>query len=247
MINDKLAVESKLPDAFKTCILVIDDDDAIRRYLRIVLQAENFAIYEATTAQAGLAWMTDYQPDIVLLDLQQPIDDVINLIDAIHRISYIPILMLSIQDNAERKIEVLDAGAEDYIVKPFSTGELLARIRVALRRVRMVEHVDIFISHNLEVDFVRRTVRVNAEMIDLTLTEYKLLRFLIVHADQSVTHQQLWQAVSNDSDVFKAHTLRVHLSNLRRKLEADSNNPRYILTEVGVGYRFQTEKSYSRI
>ncbi len=241
MVHNSLAPEPVLEDGFKTRLLLIDDEQAIRRYLRIVLQAEQFEVYEATTAHTGLTQVEDNDPEIILLDLQLPDDNGVHLIGSIHAIKRIPILILSEQEEVERKIAALDAGAEDYIVKPFSTGELLARIRVALRRERVVNMLDVFSSDYLEIDFVHRLVTVDDKAVDLTLTEYDLLRFLVAHANQPVTHRQLWQAVHSDEDAFDAHTIRVHLSNLRRKLEADPTHPRHILTEVGIGYRFQTD------
>lgn len=244
MIHDSLAPEPTLEDGFKTRLLLIDDEQAIRRYLRVVLQAEQFEVYEATTANAGLRQVENNDPEIILLDLQLPDDSGVHLIRSIHAIKRIPILILSEQEEVERKIAALDAGAEDYIIKPFNTGELLARIRVALRRERAVNMLDVFSSDYLEIDFVHRLVTVDGQPVDLTLTEYELLRFLVVHANQPVTHRQLWQAVRSDEDAFDAHTIRVHLSNLRRKLEADPTRPQHILTEVGIGYRFKTEAAH---
>lgn len=241
MIHDRFAPEASLKHGFKTRVLLIDNEQAIRRYLRIVLQADHFEVYEAKTARTALLKIEDSDPEIILLDLQLPDDNGIHLIRSIHAIQRIPILILSEQEDVELKIAALDAGAEDYIVKPFNTGELLARIRVALRRERTVNTLDVFSSDRLEIDFVRRLVTVDKQPVDLTLTEYQLLHFLVIHANQPVTHQQLWQAVRSDEDAFETHTIRVHLSNLRRKLEADPTNPRHILTEVGVGYRFRTD------
>ncbi len=247
MTHDEGNVESRLSDAFKTHILLIADEDAIRRYLRIILKDQGFDVHEAKTAKDGLTQMDVCHADVILLDFPLPDSNDISLISDILKISHVLILVLSSQDDAERKIKMLDAGAEDYIVKPFITGELLARIRVALRRNRRIDHVDAFRSDDLEVDFIRRMVTVNKKIVDLTMTEYELLRFLIIHPDEPVTHQQLWQAIRHDIEAFEAHTVRVHLSNLRRKLELDPANPKHILTEVGIGYRFQTERAISQI
>lgn len=246
MIHDRFAPEAFVKDGFKTRVLLIDDKQSIRRYLRIVLETEHFEVHEVTTANAGLRQIENNNLEIILLDLQLPDNDGVHLIRSIHAIQRIPILILSEQEDVELKIAALDAGAEDYIVKPFNTGELLARIRVALRRERTVNTLDVFISDRLEIDFVRRLVTVDKQPVDLTLTEYQLLRFLVIHANQPVTHRQLWQAIRSDEDAFDTHTIRVHLSNLRRKLETDPTNPRYILTEVGIGYRFRTDTASTR-
>ncbi len=234
-------------DNFKTRVLLIDGDQAIRRHLRIALKAQDFDVYEAVTAQVGLEQLSFVQPNIVLLDLHSPDRSDLNLITAIHAIKRIPILILSIQDSLTQKIEALDAGAEDYIIKPFSTEELLARIRVALRRTRLVNNIEVFSNGNLRVDFIHRKVWLNKQNVNLTPTEYGLLRNLIAHADQPVTQQQLWEDIHGDLQAFEAHALRVHFSNLRRKLEADPRHPQHILTEVGVGYRFQTKAFSAKV
>jgi two-component system, OmpR family, KDP operon response regulator KdpE len=249
MTREAVTYEVKALDTFKTRVLLIDNDQAMRRHLRFALKAQDFVVYEAVTAEAGLEQLSCVQPDIVLLDFQMPDRDTSNLklITAIHAVKRIPILILSIQDSLTQKIEALDAGAEDYIVKPFSMEELLARMRVALRRTRVINNSEVFSSGNLKVDFVYRKVWVDKQVVSLTPTEYELLQNLIAHPDQVITQQQLWDKIHGDLRAFKAHTLRVHFSNLRHKVEVDSRNPQHILTEVGVGYRFQTKAFSAKV
>ena len=224
-------------DPRKTKILVIDEESGVRRYLRVSLEAHGFDVYEAETLQRTIELVNDTHPDVVLLDLQV---SGIGMIEAIHTTLPVPIIALSTHDEDSWKIEALDSGADDYIVKPFSIGELLARVRVALRHARAVNYSDVFVSGTLKVDFIRRIVLVEDKIISLTPTEYDLLYFLIRHVDRPVTHEQLWRGIRGQIKDFDIHKVRIHMSNLRHKLEEDPAHPHYIVTESGVGYRLQT-------
>ena len=242
--QDENTHQPAVTDAFRTRVLLIDAEPSTLRHLRILLRAENFLVHEALSGQAGLDIIDAIQPDLVLIGLPLPDIDGAQLVKDLHDHRLVPVLVLSDMDVAASKIAVLDAGAEDYILRPFSVAELLARLRVALRRVRIVERADVFSSANLVVDFVHRRVTLNGQLVNLTPTEYALLRVLIAHADKPVTHDQLCEAIHGRSEKIEAHTLRVHLSNLRRKLGgASPSDPKHILTEVGIGYRLQTHAS----
>ncbi|QPC83373.1 response regulator transcription factor [Phototrophicus methaneseepsis] len=247
MVYEELNQIANATDAYKARALVIDTEQGIRRQLKIVLRSQGFDVVEAQTAQGGLDQIAAARPDVILADLDLPDAGDVHFIHAIHDVAHVPVLILSSEDNAIQKINALDAGAEDYILKPFSTGELLARVRVALRRTRMVNYVDVFRCGELEVDFIHRIVRIQGHIINLTLTEYDLLRYLIANADQPVTHQSLWGEIRGSSEPLDIHTVRVHMSNLRHKLEQGPATTNPIVTEVGIGYRFQTETQQETI
>jgi two-component system, OmpR family, KDP operon response regulator KdpE len=220
-------------------VLVVDDERAIRRFLSASLTAHGYIVFEATTgAEAIQAVITD-RPDIVILDLGLPDLSGIEVTARLREWATIPILVLSVRESETDKIAALDAGADDYITKPFSVGELLARLRVALRHAAPQSPEAVFTSDDLTVDLAKRIVTVAGHEISLTPTEYDLLRVLMQHAGQVMTHRQLLREVWGPGYADEAHLLRVNISNLRRKLEPEPARQQYIITEPGVGYRLR--------
>ena len=221
-------------------ILLIDDERAIRRLLRAALAAHGYEVLEAATGEEGLQNAATQHPDVIILDLGLPDLDGVQVTRRLREWTQTPILILSVRGSEEDKIAALDAGADDYLTKPFGTGELTARIRAALRRVQPPgEGQPIFQVDGLRVDLLHRAVSVDEQPVDLTPNEYELLKLLVQHAGKVVTHRQLLRAVWGSGYEEEAHLLRVNISNLRHKLESDPAQPRYILTESGVGYRLK--------
>ena len=222
-------------------ILVVDDEVAIQRFLRTVLSAEEFSLHQAETGHAALAAAAVVKPDIILLDLGLPDMDGVEVIRRIREWSPVPIIVLSVREREDDKVKALDAGADDYLTKPFGIGELLARIRVSLRRSVQEAPEPVYTIHELEMDLGRRRVLVKGEEIQLTPTEYDLLRLLVIHAGKVLTHGQILKQIWGMAYVEQPHVLRVNISNLRHKIEEDASRPRYIITEPGVGYRLRAE------
>lgn len=222
-------------------ILVVDDETAIRRFLHISLTAHQYTIFEASSAQAAIDIVVAQQPDLLILDLGLPDLDGIEVTKLLRTWTQIPIIILSVRGQEQDKIAALDAGADDYLVKPFATGELLARIRVALRRSRHTSAEPIFSVGDLRVDLARRLVTMGTREVQLTPTEYDLLHLLVNHAGKVLTHPQLLRAIWGAGYEKELHILRVNISNLRRKFEPEPTRPRYLITEPGVGYRLRTE------
>lgn len=222
-------------------VLVVDDERAIRRLLRFSLTAHGHTVYEATNGQQALQAVVDYRPDIIILDLGLPDMEGIEVTRRLREWTQTPIIILSVRQHETDKIAALDVGADDYLTKPFSAGELLARMRVVLRRVGPKEDIPIFTSGALTVDLARRVVRVEDCEVQLTPTEYDLLKLLVTHAGKVVTNSQILRQVWGPSQEDNAHLLRVNMSNLRRKLEADPTRPTRVITEPGVGYRLRTD------
>ena len=220
-----------------TIALVIDDEVQIRRLLRLTLEAHGYRVFEAATAQEGLVEAAQRRPEIVLLDLGLPDLDGVTVLKRLREWSGVPVIVLSVREREEDQIAALDAGADDYVTKPFSTGELLARLRVAQRHARPAEEVSVFHNGPLEVDLVARVVKFEGKEIKLTPTEYSLLRLFVLHAGKVLTHRQLLREVWGPNAVEQTHYLRVYLTHLREKLEKDPSNPRLFMTEPGVGYR----------
>ncbi|MFZ5856722.1 MAG: response regulator [Chloroflexota bacterium] len=221
-------------------VLVVDDEAPIRRYLRAALGAQGLTVYEAASGEEALQAVLSHRPDIIVLDLGLPDLDGIEVTRRLREWSQTPIIILSVREAEQDKIAALDAGADDYLTKPFGTGELLARMRVALRKQTFATSEPVFQSSGLTVDFARRLVLVNEKEIQLTPTEYDLLRILVIHAGKVITHRQLLKQVWGEG-YDDMHILRVNISNLRRKIEPDPARPRYLLTESGVGYRIRVE------
>ncbi len=220
-------------------VLIVDDERAIRRFLRASLTAHGYVVMEAVNGAETLQLMTDEKPDLLILDVGLPDQNGIEITRQLREWSEIPIIILSVRDQEGDKIAALDAGADDYLTKPFGVGELLARIRVALRRVSKPINEPIFQAEELKVDFGRRVVSLRNNEVALTPTEYDLLRALVQNAGKVMTHHQLIRTVWGVGYEEEAHLLRVNISNLRHKIEPDPAQPRYILTEPGVGYRFR--------
>lgn len=218
-------------------ILIIDDELAIRRFLHTVLSSEDFSLHEAENGHAGLAAAATFKPDIILLDLGLPDLDGIEVIRRLREWSPVPIIVLSVREHENDKVAALNAGADDYLTKPFGVGELLARIKAALRRSLQEVPEPIFISHDLQVDLNRRLVTIHGQEISLTPTEYDILRLMVIHAGKVLTHSQILKQVWGIAYVEQPHVLRVNISNLRHKIETDPSRPRHIITEPGVGYR----------
>lgn len=223
-------------------VLIVDDEMAIRRFLRTVLEAHDYQVFEAASGDAGLVAVAQQRPDIVILDLGLPDIDGVEVTRRLREWSEIPIVVLSVREQESDKIAALDAGADDYLTKPFSAGELMARLRAAMRRAVTTESSPVFNLEGLTVDLNRRLVLINGEEVQLTPTEYDLLRVLVTHAGKVVTHQQLLRRVWGEAYEGEFHLLRVNVSNLRHKLEPEPARPQYIITEPGVGYRLRDER-----
>ena len=220
-------------------ILVVDDESPIRRYLRAALSAQGFSIYEAANGEEALNAVLTDRPDIIILDLGLPDIDGIEVTRRLREWSQTPIIILSVREAEQDKIAALDAGADDYLTKPFGTGELMARMRVVMRRQSSKPEEPILQVDELRVDLSRRLVSIRGEEISLTPTEYDILRLLMQNAGKVITHHHLLRQVWGNAYESEMHILRVNISNLRRKIELDPSRPHYILTEPGVGYRLR--------
>jgi two-component system KDP operon response regulator KdpE len=225
-------------------VLVVEDEPQIRRFVRDALEGEGCRVCEAETAARGLDRAAAEKPDLVVLDLGLPDRDGVEVIRDLRGWSDMPIIILSARSDEADKIEALDAGADDYLTKPFSVGELLARTRALLRRKSRIGAGASAIASfgDLRVDFSRRSVERAGQPLHLTALEYRLLATLIAHAGKVMTHRQLLREVWGPAYVERPHYLRVYVGHLRQKIEADPAQPRYLLTETGVGYRFQLQE-----
>jgi len=219
-------------------VLVVDDEIAIQRFLRVALNGEGFNVIEANSGEAALTAMIHNRPDLVILDLGLPDMDGIEVTRRIREWSKIPIIILSVREQEDDKIAALDSGADDYLTKPFGMGELLARIRTVLRRQTPGNSEPVFTIGGLVVDLANRLVTMDGAEVQLTPTEYDILRSLVTHAGKVLTNRQLLKEVWG-TGYDDLHILRVNVSNLRHKLEPDSSRPTYIHTEPGVGYRLR--------
>jgi len=222
-------------------ILVVDDEPSIQRFLGAALDTGDYSIHQAENGHAALAAATATRPNVILLDLGLPDMDGVEVIRRIREWSQVPIIVLSVRDREDDKVRALDAGADDYLTKPFGVAELVARIRVALRRSLPQESEPVYRIEELEVDLARRRVLVGGDEVQLTPTEYELLRLLVVHAGKVLTHGHILRQIWGVAYVEQPHVLRVNISNLRHKIEKDPSRPRYILTEPGVGYRLRAD------
>ena len=220
-------------------ILVVDDEPQIRRVLRSTLSTHGYEIVEAKTGEEALEWMRKEPPDLVLLDMNMPGMGGVEACREIRRASDAPIIMLTVRSAERDKVAALDAGADDYVVKPFGIEELLARIRAALRRYSPGDGPPPFASKDLSIDFEARQVRVRDHDVHLTPKEYEVLRHLVANQGKPLTHRRLLQAVWGPDYGEETESLRVVINQLRKKLEADPAHPKYIVTEPWVGYRFQ--------
>jgi len=221
--------------------LIIDDELQIRRLLRACLEGNGYRVLEAGTGQEGITQVAQHPPDLVLLDLGLPDMDGVAVLKRIREWSQVPVVVLSVRDREEDKVSALDNGADDYINKPFSSTELLARLRVAQRHALPAGESPVFRSGPLEVDLTARIVKRDGQEVKLTATEYSLLRFFVRHAGKVLTHRQILTEVWGPGYVDQTHYLRVYMAHLREKLEIDSAKPRLFTTEPGVGYRLFAE------
>jgi two-component system KDP operon response regulator KdpE len=222
----------------KAAILVIDDEAQIRKLLSITLESFEYKVIEAATAKEGLTAVATHPPDLVLLDLGLPDENGHDILKHLREWYTNPIIILSVQRNEDDIIKALDYGANDYLTKPFRTGELLARIRSALRRASAEENNPVAIFNDLTIDFSSRTVNKNGAAIKLTATEYSLFALFAANEGKVLTHQFILNQVWGPSYKNESQYLRVFVAQLRKKIETDPNRPVYITTESGVGYRF---------
>jgi two-component system KDP operon response regulator KdpE len=221
----------------KLTALVIDDERQIRRLLRVCLEANSYRVLEASNGQEGIAAAAQHRPDVVVLDLGLPDMDGVAVLKRLREWSHVPVVVLSVRDREEDKIKALDHGADDYVTKPFGTGELLARLRAAMRHGQPSTESPIFRSGQLEVDLTSRAVKFSGREVKLTATEYALLRLFVLHAGKVLTHQQILREVWGPNYVEQTHYLRVYMAHLREKLEAEPAKPSLFITEPGIGYR----------
>lgn len=219
-------------------ILIIEDDAPIRRVLHSALAAEGFRLVEAETMQRGLIEAGSHKPDLIILDLGLPDGNGVEFLRSLRAWSAMPVIVLSARTLENDKIDALDAGADDYLTKPFGAGELLARVRAQLRRHHRVAEQAVVAFGDVQVDLVRRQVLRGGEPVALTPVEYRLLTVLLRHAGKVLTHRQLLQEVWGPGHVERSHYVRLYVGYLRRKLEADPARPAHLVTETGVGYRF---------
>jgi two-component system, OmpR family, KDP operon response regulator KdpE len=222
-------------------ILIIDDELQIRRLLRVTLEGAGYRVREAATGVLGLNEAAVQRPDAVILDLGLPDADGLDVLRRLREWSGLPVLILSVRGEEAQKIAALDAGADDYLTKPFGGGELLARLRVLMRRAQPAGEVSIVSFGHVEVDYTSRTVTRDGEEVHLTVKEYALLRLLLQHRGKVVTHRQLLRDLWGEKAEEQTHYLRVYMTHLRQKLEPDPSRPRYLKTESGIGYRFTAE------
>lgn len=222
----------------KAEILIIDDEPQIRKLLEITLQTNQYAVKQASSAKEGLIMAANHPPDLILLDLGLPDENGHIVLQKLRKWYTNPVVILSVEKSEEDIIRALDNGANDYLSKPFRTGELLARIRSALRASNTEEGDTVLHFHDLQIDLYARTVKKNNELLKLTATEFHLLSILVRNEGKVLTHQYLLRAIWGPGYINQSQYLRVFIGQLRKKIEDDANRPEYILTESGVGYRF---------
>jgi two-component system KDP operon response regulator KdpE len=233
-----------MPQQLKPTILVIEDEPPLQKFLRVTLASQEYSVIEAATGEQGLRHAAVDRPDLVILDLGLPDLDGVEVTRRLREWSAIPIIVVSARGKEQDKVVALDAGADDYLTKPFGVGELLARVRVVLRHLAVAnpETGDaVFELGQLRVDMSARQVTVDGKLVHLTPNEFKLLTVLIKHAGRVLTHRQLLRDVWGPGSAEESHYLRVYMNQLRQKVEKDPSRPRYLLTETGVGYRLAGE------
>lgn len=218
--------------------LVIDDEIQIRRLLRVALEAAGYAVQEAPSGQEGLQAVAFRRPDVILLDLGLPDLDGREVLRRLREWSEVPVVILTVRDSEEEKVAALDAGADDFVTKPFSTPELLARLRAAMRRAHPANENSVFTADDLTVDMAARTVTKGGGELHLTATEYALLRLFIRHAGRVLTHRQILREIWGPKAEEQRQYLRVHIGNLRKKIEPSARKEPLLRTEPGIGYRF---------
>lgn len=222
-------------------VLVVDDELSIRRFLRISLETNNYRVHEAATGAEALAKAAQTRPEVIILDMNLPDMEGVEVLRRLREWTSAPVIILSVRDADRDKVAALDAGADDYLTKPFSTDELLARLRVARRHAQPAVAEPVLSFGDVQIDLARRVVMRGGEPVKLTPTEYALLRLLVQHAGRVLTHRQILKEVWGPHYVDETHYLRVYFAQLRQKLEANPALPRLIVTEPGVGYRLVVE------
>ena len=227
-------------------VLVVDNEAQIRRVLRTMLSSHGYGVTEARTGEEAIARIRQEKADLILLDVNMPGISGLQACAEIRRWSDAPIIMLTVRNSERDKVEALDAGADDYVVKPFGADELLARVRAALRRAVPAEAPPPFLSSDLEIDFEKRSVIVKGQAVRLTPKEFELLRHLVVHQGKALPHRRLLQAVWGPDYGEETEYLRVFINQLRKKIEPEPSRPRYIHTEPWVGYRFEGPREKAR-
>ena len=227
----------------KAEILIIDDEEQIRKLLEITLRANNYTVTHAATAKEGIIMASNHPPDLIILDLGLPDKDGLLVLQELRQWHTNPIIILSVQNSEEIIVKALDAGANDYLSKPWRTGELLARIRSSLRNLAQEDNEPIINSEDLQIDLQSRTVKKKGELIKLTTTEYSLLALFARNDGKVLTHQYLLRAIWGPGFINQSQYLRVFIAQIRKKIEDDPNRPEYLLTESGVGYRFTSKQN----
>ena len=220
-------------------VLVVDDEKAIQRFLKNALSSAEFSVHIVGSGKEALTAAIAIRPDLIILDLGLPDMDGIEVLRRLREWTKVPVIILSVRDREDEKVTALDSGADDYVTKPFGIGELLARMRVALRKTVQQSPEPVYRVDGLEVDLEHRRVVAQGNEVQLTPTEYDLLRLLVTHAGKVLTHNQILRQIWGPAYMEQPHLLRVNISNLRRKIEPEPNRPQYILTELGVGYRLK--------
>lgn len=226
----------------KTCILVVDDEVRILRLMKQILEPEGYRVITANNGEAAIAVFEEDSPDLVLLDIIMPVMDGYTTCRKIREFSKVPIIVVTAKGQVEEIAQGLDCGADDYVVKPFSSKVLMARVKAVLRRAKTWEErmEPVFQCGDLEVDFTHHRVTLSKKEIELTATEYKLLSYLVRNAGRLVTPDQILEAVWGEGYLGESHVLRVNIARLRQKLEDDPQEPRFIATRIGIGYIFLT-------
>lgn len=227
----------------KPVALIVDDEAQIRRLLRVVLEGENYQVHEAENGQQGLIEIASRRPAVILLDLGLPDMEGLEVLKRLREWSEAPVLVLSVRDDEQNKVAALDSGAEDYVTKPFSTPELLARLRAAQRKTRPEEEVSVFKSGDLIVDLTARVVKRDGREIKLTATEYALLRLFVRYPGRVLTHRHILREIWGPKSEEHRQYLRVYITHLRRKIESDPASPILIKTEPGIGYRLVSNEA----
>jgi two-component system, OmpR family, KDP operon response regulator KdpE len=227
-------------------ILIVDDEPQIRRVLRTTLTSQGYTVAEAKSGDEALEMIRDERPDLILLDVNMPGRSGLETCREIRATGDVPIIMLTVRNTEKDKVQALDAGADDYVVKPFGSEELMARMRAALRRMAPAESLPPFVSGDLKIDFEKRSVTVKGEPVRLTPKEFDLLRQLVANQGKAIGHRRLLQAVWGPDYGEETEYLRVFINQLRKKIEPDPHNPRYIHTEPWVGYRFERPQEKAR-
>ena len=237
------AIEAAMKESHTLRILIVDDEKTIRRFLKAILLSHGYTVFEASSGLEALEGSISCHPDAIILDLGLPDRDGLEIISDIRKRAKTPIVILSVRDQETEKIKALDAGADDYLTKPFSAGELIARLRAVMRRLVPQDETTVFQAGQLCVDIAKHTVELDGRAFELTPTEYEILKVLIVNAGKVVTQKQILKEVWNKTEDTEgaSHLLRVTISNLRDKIEPNPDRPIYVLTEPGVGYRLHSD------